>query len=363
MKRIYLAVYNDLTFDQRMKRICTTLSLHFDVVLVGKETKHMPPLIPELNYTQYRIRCRFSNGKRSYIEFNIRLFFFLLFKRMDALCAIDLDTILPCYFISKWRNIPRVYDAHELFTEMKEVVTRPLVRKIWRAVERYCVPRFPNGYTVSDSIASEFLRRYGVNYTVIRNLPLERNNGGPSVSRNKLIIYQGAINEARGLEALIPAMKQVDAELHIYGRGNFEQMLFLLINRYKVKDKVHVHAPVNPTVLKTITDHAYIGINLVENTGLNQFYSLANKFFDYMHSGVPQVTMRYPEYQAVNANYEIAVLIDDLDPNRVAEAINSLLNNPALYTRLHKNCLDAKKFYNWQQEERKLIDFYNKLLL
>ena len=91
---------------------------------------------------------------------------------MDVICAIDLDSILPCYFISWLRRIPRVYDAHELFCEMKEVVTRPLVYKAWKAVERFAVPAFRHGYTVNAQIAAEFRRLYGVEYAVIRNLPV-----------------------------------------------------------------------------------------------------------------------------------------------------------------------------------------------
>lgn len=344
-----------------MTRICTTLAGNFEIVLVGKRVKDSPLLLPGSHYMVYRLGCWFSGGKVQYIEFNIRLFFFLLFKKMDAICAIDLDTILPCYLVSRWRRIPGVYDAHELFTEMKEVVTRPFIQKIWLTVERLCVPAFLHGYTVSRSIAAVFLIRYGVQYEVIRNLPFK---AGESrfVPKKGFVLYQGAINEARGLEVLIPAMIQVPAELHIYGRGNFEEKLYLLIKQYHVQHKVFVHPPESPSELKKITDEAFIGINLVENTGLNQYYSLANKFFDYMHSGVPQVTMQYPEYEEINKAYEIAILIEELTADRVAEAINRLLNNPELHTKLRQNCLAAREVYNWQNEEKKLIEFYNNLL-
>ncbi len=280
---------------------------------------------------------------------------------MHAICAIDLDTILPCYFISRWRGIHGVYDAHELYTEMKEVVTRPFIQKIWLSVERLCVPAFSNGYTVSRSIASVFRKRYGVQYKVIRNLPLKTEETAFN-PKKKFILYQGAINEARGLELLIPAMTQVDAPLHIYGRGNFEKKLQVLIQQHNVQHKVFVHPPQTPAALKAITDEAYIGVNLVENTGLNQYYSLANKFFDYMHSGVPQVTMQYPEYVEINKDYEIALLIEGLSAESIAKALNALLTDHILYEKLRQNCLVAKQVFNWQNEERVLVDFYRNLL-
>jgi len=114
LKRLFFTVTNDLTYDQRMHRICGSLSAAgYDVTLIGRKRKSSLPL-QEKKFRQHRIPCWFDKGKRFYLEYNIRLFFYLLRKRMDAVCAIDLDTILPCLYISKLKKIPRVYDAHEL---------------------------------------------------------------------------------------------------------------------------------------------------------------------------------------------------------------------------------------------------------
>ena len=99
-KKIYFTVTTDLTYDQRMIRICSSLAVAgYQVVLVGRKLKSSLPLV-EKPYSTKRILCFFEKGKLFYAEYNIRLFFFLLFKKMDCICAIDLDTILPCYYIS-----------------------------------------------------------------------------------------------------------------------------------------------------------------------------------------------------------------------------------------------------------------------
>lgn len=115
-----------------------------------------------------------------------------------------------------------------------------------------------------------------------------------------------------------------------------------------------------PTELEQITLQATIGINLVENKGLNQYYSLANKFFDYMHAQVPQITMNFPEYKRINDIAEVAILLDDLKVETTANAINELLNNNQKYTLLQANCIKAREQFNWGVEENKLIDFYKK---
>ncbi|MEO5563100.1 MAG: glycosyltransferase [Chitinophagaceae bacterium] len=357
MKRIFFTVTNDLTYDQRMKRICTSLAENgYDVTLVGFKRRNSLPLKEE-KFKQKRLPCFFSKGKSFYAECNIRLFAYLLFKKMDAICAIDLDTILPCYRISKWKNVHRIYDAHELFTETKEVITRPSVQKVWKKIEKYAVPKFKHGYTVSESIAQELNKRYNVHYKLIRNLTVLRPDI-PTGQERKFVLYQGAVNEARCFEYLIPAMKQVNNKLVVCGDGNFMDQLRKLIKENKVEDKVELRGMLSPEDLWKVSLEAKVGITIIENEGLNQYFSLPNKFFDYIHAAVPQVAVNYPEYRKINEQFEVAILLDKTEPEIIAAAINNLLVNDVVHVRLTQNCIMARQTLNWQQEEKKLLTFY-----
>ncbi len=360
MKKIYFTVTNDLNSDQRMQRICTTLSENgYDVILVGRELSASLPLTPQ-KFKQKRIKCWFNKGKLFYFEFNIRLSNFLGLKKMDAICAIDLDTINTCYTISLFKRIPRIYDAHELFTEMKEVITRPAIKKIWNTVEKKLVPKFKYGYTVSEGIAGEFKKRYGVNYAAIRNVPVLKVTEA-SFSSEKFILYQGAVNEGRGLEFLIQAMKNINYKLVICGDGNFMPQLKKLITENNVADKIELKGWILPDKLRTISQQATMGIALAEKEGLNQWHALPNKFFDYIHAALPQISMNYPEYEKINNQYAVAVLINNLNPETISTAINDLLKNEEKRNRLKANCIKAREELNWQNEENKLLEFYNNL--
>lgn len=340
-----------------MQRICTSLAENgYAVTLVGRRLVSSLPLT-ESKFRQKRIYCWFTKSKWFYAEYNIRLFFFLLFKKIDAICAIDLDTILPCLKISKWKRIPRIYDAHELFTELKEVITRPAVQKAWMRIEKKAVPQFKLGYTVSESIAEEFKRRYNVNYDTIRNLPILKPLKDIKQAE-KFILYQGAVNEARGLEYLIPAMQWVNCKLVICGDGNFMQQLKKLISDYKLDEKIELTGMLPPDELREISQRAYIGVAVPEKEGLNQYLALPNKLFDYIHAGLPQITVNYPEYQKINSQFEIAVLLEDISPEKIAGAINNLLTDNVLYAKLKGNCLKAREKLNWQQEEKKILSIY-----
>ena len=360
VKRIIFTVTNDLSYDQRMQRICSTLAdAGYDVLLVGRKTKTSLPLSTK-NYKHHRLNCWFVKGKLFYAEFNSRLFIYLLFKKMDCICAIDLDTILPCYYVSKVKGIKRVYDAHEYFSQLDEVVSRPNIYRFWYRLENKMMPRFKKGYTVCRSLAEEFKKNYGVNYRVVRNVPL-LNHSNEEERPQGIILYQGAVNKGRGLDKLALAMKNVNAQLWVCGNGNFMGEMKSVVQTNGLSNKVVFYGMLEPRELKKKTAAAYIAINPFERNGLNQYLSLSNKFFDYIHAGIPQVTMNYPEYRRVNDQYEIGVLIDDLNPGSIAGAISKLLNDKELYLKLKQNCLIAKKELNWQNEKTGLLDFYQQL--
>lgn len=116
-----------------------------------------------------------------------------------------------------------------------------------------------------------------------------------------------------------------------------------------------------PNQLKALTPNAWIAVTLFEGTGLNQYHSLSNRFFDYIMAGVPQVCVGYPEYKAINDEYQIACLINDTDVETIAAALNKLLSDNVLHTYLAGNCIEARKYLQWQEEEKKLEAFYNTL--
>jgi glycosyltransferase involved in cell wall biosynthesis len=355
--RIICTVTNDLNYDQRMIRICTSLSnAGYDVTLVGFKRKTSKALI-ERPFRQKRIPIIAEKGKLLYIDYWIKLFFFLLFKPSDILCAIDLDTIIPIYYASKIRGKKRVYDAHELFTELKEVISRPKVHKMWLWIEKHTVPNFPIGYTIGACYAEEFKKKYGVNYGIVRNATILKPLTIP-IKKEKFILYQGAVNVGRRFEQLIPAMQYVNAPLIICGAGNYFEETKALVAQYKLEDKVIFKGYVPPEQLRDYTLKAWIGITLFEDTSLSNRLSMANRFFDYMHAAVPQLCVQYPEYEKVNSHYEIADLIDNPTPEHIANSLNKLLTDEAYHKRLEQNCLAAREIYCWQQEEKTLLKTY-----
>jgi glycosyltransferase involved in cell wall biosynthesis len=383
LKKIIFTVTNDLTYDQRMIRICTSLAIEgYDVTLVGRRLKTSQ----SFDYQQFkhkRFSLFFNKGKFFYVEYNLRLFFWLLFQRFDIVCGIDLDTILPCYFAAILRGgKPCVYDAHELFTDTPEVERRPTIRKIWLAVERFIVPRVKHCYTVGQSVADEFEKRYGRKFDVIRNLPFKNyeitklrnyklqdyentNYELPSYSITQLpniLIYQGALNEGRGLEQAIEAMQEVEnCAFWLVGEGDLSEILRGRVAALKLENKVKFLGFIKPKDLPNITRQATIGLNIAEDKSLSYRLSLPNKIFDYIQAGVPQICIQFIEFQRLNNEFNIAYMISKAEKQLIAEAINCLLSDKVLYQNLKENCIKAAGVLTWENEQKKLIAFYSKI--
>ncbi len=361
MKRIASLVTNDLHQDQRMNRICTALvNEGYEVTLIGRK-RNSSSVLDHKPFKRLRLNCWFERSFLFYGEYNTRLFFHLIFHSYDIINANDLDTILPAIWVARIKGTQVVYDAHEYFTEQEEIVNRPTLKSFWKRIERYSIPKVDAAITVSQGYADLFLKEYHKKFNIVRNATILRSPPENCISSEEYILYQGAVNYGRGLEELLMAMKHVDSKLYICGDGDVLPTLKQLAKTLGIEDKIKFVGFVKPEQLRAYTCGAKIGLTLFAKGGLSHWHSLANRFFDYMHAGVPQVAMTYPEYEAFNKKEEIAVLIEDIEPSKISKAINLLLTDKELYQRLSKNARSAREHANWQAQEKVLLKVYQDL--
>lgn len=359
MKRIVLLASTDLNHDQRMARI--SASLHragAEVWLIGRTLPYSLELADQ-PYHQHRIRCFFHKGKGFYLEYNLRLFFFLLFKPLDYLVAADLDTLLPAFLVARLRRKKVYYDAHEYFTEVPELRHRPTIKAIWESVAGFAVPRVDGAYTVSNSLATVLTARYQQPFAVIRNMPYRSLTTPANPTFRPLLLYQGALNAGRGLEALLEAMCLLpEFTLWLAGKGDLETSLQAFTRTHGLTSRVHFLGNLSPEVLKALTPQAWLGFNLLDSQSPSYYYSLANKSVDYVQAGIPSIQMDFPEYRHLNNTYECFLLLDELTPIAIEQAVRSLALDSARYAHLCLQCQAAAEVWNWEQEEQKLLPLF-----
>jgi glycosyltransferase involved in cell wall biosynthesis len=356
-KKIIVTVTNDLTYDQRMIRICTSLvEAGYNVLLVGRRRGNSIPLTHQV-FGQKRLSCWFQSGKLFYIEFNLRLFFFLLIKQTHAYSAVDLDTLVACTLAAKIRSKKLVFDAHEYFEEVPEVTNRLVVKKIWKTVGKWFIPHTDLAYTVNRGLAEIFTKQYHKKFEVIRSVPYPIGKIKHKPNAQNIVLYQGALNKGRGLEQLLMAMQQIDAECWIVGEGDLSGKLRHLAEDLNVKHKVKFWGYIQPDELKQITLQAKVGYSVTENIGLSYYHSLPNKFFDYIQAELPQICPPFPEFMHINQKYEVAMLCA-CEVSDIVNTINILLTDNVLYHKLQQACKQAKRTFNWEDEDEKLKSMY-----
>lgn len=356
MKKVIVSVTNDLVTDQRVHKMCTTLTqMNFDVLLIGRKLKNSKILTR--NYKTKRVKLLFNTGFLFYAEYNLHLFFKLLFQKKDILLANDLDTLLPNYLVSKLFNTSLVFDSHELFSELPSIRGR-YAQKVWQFLERWLVPKQKNIFTVSNSIAKWYEDKYRVKPLVIRNLPNYKNISFYP-SKNKYILYQGALNKGRGLLALLEAMQTINIPLKIAGDGPFKSKIQEKIIALNIEDKVEFLGNIHPKYLLIITQEATLGVSLEEDIGLSYRYSLPNKLFDYIQAKTPVVATYLPEIKHIVETYKIGETIENHSPKSIAKSIEKVLKNKKHFYQ--NNLEKASKELVWENQEELLRNTFSNI--
>lgn len=361
-KKIFVAVTNDISTDYRVHKICNYLiNKGHEIVVYGRV---LPNTINvKRAYKIVRKKHIFNNNFLFYAEFNIRLFFYLIFRKFDYVLSNDLDTLPACFFGSKIKNTNLVYDSHELFSEGPELQGRKFVQGFWRSLEDFFLPKVKNAYTVSQSIVEFYDSKYQNKMGVIRNIPLKKDileiDEVAFPTTKKTILYQGVLNPGRGLKPMIKALKFInDLDLIIIGYGKVEQDLKSFVAQEKMKDRVHFLGRVSRDKLFNYTKKATLGMVLEEPLGLSFQYSLPNKLFDYIHAEIPIVAGNLPEITRIINKYKVGVLVDNYESKTIAKAINNLLKDEVLLSEIKKNQQKAKDVLCWEKESKKLDNYF-----
>jgi len=370
LKRLIVSVTNDLSSDQRVHKVCTTLqNMGFKIILIGRQLKNSQPL--KRTYQTKRMHLLFNKGFLFYANYNLVLFFKLLFLKKDVLLANDLDTLLPNYLVSKLFSIPLVYDSHELFTEVPELTSRPRVQKVWLNIEKYIFKRLKKVYTVNKSIADIYAKKYNVSVKVVRNIaptfadkPINEDFKKKVKGVKKMLILQGSgINTDRGAEETVQMMQYLDnCILYIIGGGDVFENLKKLVVDLSLSNKVIIKDKMPYQKLMRYTQIADLGLSLDKDTNLNYKYSLPNKIFDYIQAKTPLLVSNRKEVAKLVLKNNIGEVATSLKPRDLAKQVKSILENIEQQKTWQKNLKIAAKLFTWENESKNLIKIYKNLV-
>ena len=145
--------------------------------------------------------------------------------------------------------------------------------------------------------------------------------------------------------------------LVLLGRGPWRDKLRTYVQE-KQLDNVHILDAVSPSELLDYVASADIGISYIERISDSYYYSLPNKIGEFIMGGIPIIASNYPEMSKIVLESDIGVTFDPEDPEDMLRALETLLDEET-YSKKLANMPRAKKMYNWENEEKKLIGLYS----
>ncbi len=311
-----------------------------------------------------RLRVYPESGWLFYTLMNWRFFWKAISSKSNYYLSVDLDTLPALRLASLIKGKPLIWDCHEIYTQIPELYSRPLVKQIWVNLERFFTPNLKRVIAVTGGVAL-YLKRFNVDPMVIHNYPRYRELVVFFTQKiqSKTILFQGFLNEGRCLDILVKSISFIPEPycLEIIGDGVLKEELENLVKSEKLGARIRFTGLVTPEELVKKTESAFIGISLLDREHGNSMVSLANKNLDYIMARLPGVTMDFHEYRSINEKWPVAILLEMASPETVSKAINRLIADPELYKNMVIACEAASQVLNWENESQKLYEIIDSL--
>lgn len=264
-----------------------------------------------------------------YNFYNNQVFKQLKHLKIDAIIANDINTLALSYRLSKLKNIPIIFDAHEYApgefdsNAKWEKEIKPSVIEICKTY----LPKVNLMFTVCEGIAQEYKKVFGINSVVITNAT-DYSDLKPSITNtNKIkLIHHGAAIAERHLELMIEMMPYLDERFELY--------LMLIPNdktyyeNLKEKSKIYpciyfIDAVKTSEIAKRINEFD-IGIVFVPPVCLNYKFGLGNKFFEFVQARLMLGLGPLQEMVKISEQYNLGVNSTDFNPESLAKLLNTL---------------------------------------
>lgn len=378
-----MLVLNDMTADARVDREAAALAdAGHDVTVLALRSGDLSATELRRGYAVRRVAdyttatWRNPLGKvqqsrarrRAFLRVGVEL-------QPDVVHAHDTDTLAVGARLAELLWTPLVYDAHELYPDMLSEFGHGgswPVQAYWKCVERRCVPRARAVITVSDGLAGELRKRFGVEAEVLRNVPqLEpiedrsrlRGELDMADDPRPLFIYQGVLIPGRGLVSLIEAVAQVPGlVLAVQGFGPEEGAMRARAEALGLDDRVRFMGKRPASELHAYACGADAGVVIYEHTTLNNYLAGPNKLYAYLMAGLPIAASGFPGLAEVVEGESVGFTFDPASVDSIAKVLEALANDPHHRERMGSRARHlAETKFTWDTEKQKLLAIYDRL--
>jgi glycosyltransferase involved in cell wall biosynthesis len=302
-----------------------------------------------------------------YFEFIYRLILFYRKKEVE-LINIHSIALLPLgVFLKYLFKAKLVYDTHELETETNGL--KELRQRLAKFTEKALIEKCDLIFVVSEHIADWYEREYAIQRpVVVKNAPKLINSIKTNHFREKLgikdesiiVLYQGGLFSGRGVDLLLEAFKKRSDDKVVIVFMGFGQLEEDIKIASKEKHNIFYHSAVPPEVVLQYTSSADIGIAMIQNTCLNYYFCLPNKFFEYSMAGLPVIVSNMKEMRDLVVSYNMGIIVEEESVDSLNIAIDKILDSDI--KQMKQNARRCAEENSWEVQEVKMINaFRNKL--
>jgi glycosyltransferase involved in cell wall biosynthesis len=281
--------------------------------------------------------------------------------------AHDFPALLHVAIAGIW-NRPIIYDSHELFFDQWYPNESPRLYRNLRPWEKYLAKRASVMITVGEMVADRLAETLDVNRPVVIFNTVDLRTVQPSYTfydtgKRRTIVHSGALNFGRHLPELLSSLLYLpeDVVLVLMGDGILKNRLELQAKELNIEERVIFVPPVLPDNIASTLAQADIGAVLITDQSVHYDYSMPNKLFECIAAGLPIIVSQCKEISALTRKYELGVICNPSQPTDIAAGIIKILEPQNLLRYKHNVCNARDSFLNWENEERKLVDIYQRL--
>lgn len=265
-----------------------------------------------------------------------------------------------------------IYDVHEdLPQQIQSKHYLPFIFKyplaLFAKIAEWFSSLFFSGIiAATPDIANRFPTKKTI---VVQNFPrfeeiTNSNNSIPYQNRKNNICYIGGISKQRGIFEIVKSMNLIiekNAKLIIAG-SFFSNLTKQEIVKNKGWEKVEYLGFLDRTQIIKELNKARCGLVILHPTKA-YLTSYPVKMFEYMAAGLPIIVSDFPLWREILEPYNCAIFVNPNKEEEISKAIDWILQNPKKAMEMGQRGKKATiKNYNWKSEEKKLLDFYKKIL-
>lgn len=247
-------------------------------------------------------------------------------REFDIVLANDVDAVPLALDLAPRLGVHA--DLHEYAPRQKEELLRwrIFVAPFMRWICRRHVTRAASVTTVSDGLAREYLREFGIRAeTVVNAAPYEALEPVATGSTIRLV-HSGACFSNRHLMTMIDAVALTTrpVTLDLFLTPNDPVYLEELKARAGRTTGVTVHNPVPYRSLASTLHEFDVGVFVLPPVNFNYRWALPNKLFDFIQARLAVVIGPSEEMTRYVRDYGLGLVADDFSIEALAAAIDAL---------------------------------------